>query len=366
MQATVQQEEDGETWVEFNFEDLYDVLPGHEVIFTDGVTTKSHIVTHLGVTDVDLENDLVIGVAEPEGNVELDYFPWNGPLTASIRPNVDANGDWIADFREIDVDINKGDWFLIHEYDEDNDQTIYIHDIPTLIDEINVLPDLAQVNTPIDVSATFSYPSEYPFIALWDWGDGTVYQGTITGNAEDGYIVTGDYSYPLRGVYTLRLTVDNDHGVKSSAEYQYVVVYDPNGGFVSGAGFIDSEAGWCHVCANASGKARFGFVSKYQKGATVPLGKTIFNFNVGGLRFHSESYDWLVVNQGGTNAQFKGTGTINGEGAYKFMLWAGDGETDTFRIKIWIEYGDGYEWILYDNETDQEIGRGNIVVHTKK
>lgn len=54
--------------------------------------------------------------------------------------------------------------------------------------------------------------------------------------------------------------------------------------------------------------------------------------------------DWLVVNQAGTNAKFKGTGTINGTGTYKFMIWAGDGTgeggADTFRIKIWYEDGD--------------------------
>lgn len=38
-------------------------------------------------------------------------------------------------------------------------------------------------------------------------------------------------------------------------------------------------------------------------------------------------------------AKFKGAGTINGglapnDEEYKFMLWAGDGEADTFRIKI--------------------------------
>lgn len=46
------------------------------------------------------------------------------------------------------------------------------------------------------------------------------------------------------------------------------------------------------------------------------------------------------MNQGGTNAQFRGSRTINGPGDCKFMLWAGDGDPDTFRIKIWWEQGD--------------------------
>jgi len=56
-----------------------------------------------------------------------------------------------------------------------------------------------------------------------------------------------------------------------------------------------------------------------------------------GLTIHSSNYDWLVINQNSTNAQFKGSGTFNGIGEYKFMLWAGDGEPDSFRIKIWEE-----------------------------
>ncbi|MDH4135846.1 MAG: hypothetical protein OEW09_03885 [Anaerolineae bacterium] len=51
--------------------------------------------------------------------------------------------------------------------------------------------------------------------------------------------------------------------------------------------------------------------------------------------------------------------------AYKFMLWAGDGSPDTFRIKIWWEDADAVEHDVYDNGFSQEIGGGSIVVHTK-
>lgn len=63
---------------------------------------------------------------------------------------------------------------------------------------------------------------------------------------------------------------------------------------------------------------------------------------------------------------FKGVGTINGAGEYKFKIWAGDGEPDTFRIKIWTEDGGGVETVIYDNGMDQEINGGSIVIHVKK
>ena len=102
--------------------------------------------------------------------------------------------------------------------------------------------------------------------------------------------------------------------------------------------FIENED-----CCLPTGKTNFGFVSKYKKGADTPTGYTKFKFKDGGLNFYSNSYDWLEVT-GGDSAKFKGIGTINDEGEYKFMLWAGDGTgdegTDTFRIKIWEEIDD--------------------------
>ena len=111
-------------------------------------------------------------------------------------------------------------------------------------------------------------------------------------------------------------------------------------------------------------------MSKYQKNTNVPAGNTAFQFQVAAFEFTSTAYEWLVVNTAGTNAQFKGSGLVNGltdpNGMnYKFMLWATDGAPDTFRIRIWWEDAAG-EHGVYDNGADQAIGGGSIVVHTKK
>ena len=68
---------------------------------------------------------------------------------------------------------------------------------------------------------------------------------------------------------------------------------------------------------------------------------------------------------GNDYAMFKGTGTINGAGDYKFRIWAGDDDPDTFRIKIWTEDDAGVETVVYDNGFDQALGGGTIVVHKK-
>lgn len=133
---------------------------------------------------------------------------------------------------------------------------------------------------------------------------------------------------------------------------------------------VDDHKLQLSTLVDPTGKATFGFVSKYTKGKTVPTGQTQFTFKAGDINFHSDNYEWLIVNQAGKNAQFKGRGTINGAGDYTFMLWAGDGDKDndplthdTFRIKIWDTNTNA---VAYDNGVDQVIAGGNIMVHTGK
>ena len=160
----------------------------------------------------------------------------------------------------------------------------------------------------------------------------------------------------------------NVHMTSSTAAVTLVVFYDASGSFVTGGGTIDVQAGSYTANPTLAGRANFGFVSKYQKGATVPDGETEFQFQVASLNFHSVDYQWLVV--AGSKAQYKGTGTINGVAGYSFMLTATDGTPDTFRIKIWNTATGA---IVFDNKmggTDdfsasptQAIATGSIVIH---
>jgi hypothetical protein len=173
-------------------------------------------------------------------------------------------------------------------------------------------------------------------------------------------------SIPEAGVYNLAVTVTDDDGGASAPYVVQIVVYDPSAGFVTGGGWINSPAGAYAYDQNASGKATFGFVSKYQKGATAPTGNTEFVFHAGSLNFKSSSYEWLVVNAVGTRAQYKGAGTIDGRvGTFKFILTAIDGKSgpDSFRMQIFMADG---TTALYDNQVEQQLGGGSIVIHTGK
>ena len=87
--------------------------------------------------------------------------------------------------------------------------------------------------------------------------------------------------------------VEDDDGGTAAEEFRYIVVYDPSAGFVTGGGWIDSPAGAYKANATLAGKATFGFVSKYQKGASLPTGTTAFEFELAGLAFASQ-VDGLV------------------------------------------------------------------------
>jgi hypothetical protein len=203
----------------------------------------------------------------------------------------------------------------------------------------------------------------------WDDGETTTVNAVGTGDGS----CAATHAYLTPGVYTVRFQVTDDDTGDVSSIFEFVVIYDPTGGFVTGGGWIVSPAGAFAADATLTGKANFGFVSKYQTGAQVPTGQTEFQFKLANLNFHGSVYEWLVV--AGAKAQYKGSGTINGAGDYGFLLTATDGEVngggfDRFRIKIWDKRSGA---VVYDNAAGasedidnanpQIISGGNIVVH---
>jgi PKD repeat protein len=222
------------------------------------------------------------------------------------------------------------------------------------------------VNTVVTATAPFTDPGiEDTHTGSMAWGDGTSSAATITETNGSG-TATATHTYTAPGVYTLTLTVTDDEGASGTCSFQFVVVFDPSAGFVTGGGWFNSPPGAYTLDPTATGKATFGFVSKYKKGATVPDGNTVFQFAAGDLNFKSTSYEWLVI--AGNKAMFKGSGTINGEGDYAFMLSAIDGSPDRFRIRIWDKVTNV---VIYDNQIGAAddaapttaLGGGSVTIH---
>ncbi|GAA4427726.1 hypothetical protein GCM10023188_11170 [Pontibacter saemangeumensis] len=185
------------------------------------------------------------------------------------------------------------------------------------------------------------------------------------------------------GVHLVEVVTGN--GCAASTSSAYLPIYDPNGGFVTGGGWIDSKAGAVRTTAyglagnEAVGKANFGFVAKYKTGksnTTEVDGNTEFQFTAGKLNFKSTSHESMSLVVAPDKATYRGLGTLNGLAGFKFTVIATDGDAkgrannDRFRIRIW----DAADALVYDNligtsgaedyaEASDVIGGGSIVIH---
>ena len=227
------------------------------------------------------------------------------------------------------------------------------------------------IGTAVNFAGSFTDNTTGLYTAQWKY-DSIVQAGTVNANA-----VSATYTFTTAGVYLVSLSVTDACGATGTASTigglsAMVVIYDPNGGFVTGGGWINSPAGAYVDNPALTGKANFGFVSKYQNGNSLPTGNTEFQFKAGNLNFSSTVYEWMVI--AGARAQYKGAGKINGAGDYRFMLTAIDGQvnggggTDKFRLRIWNNAGGG---LVYDNQMNTPdsadpttvLGGGSIVIH---
>ncbi len=281
----------------------------------------------------------------------------------------DGDGDEVTDDIDNCPRIANGD-----QVDSDDDGQGDACDAAPIVTSVTTIKDPIPTGTAIEATATYSDSDDGDrHSARWNWGDGVETSGIVD---NDHNTIAGSHTYSAAGVYTVQVTVtDSDQdGVDNigSRKLQFVVVYNPSAGFVTGGGWIDSPAGAYTINPVLTGVASFGFVSKYAKGANVPDGNTEFQFKAGAINFRSSSYDWLVVS-GQSKAKYKGTGTLNGRGSYGFMITAVDNGSngDTFRIKIWDK--DNENIVVYDNAkgTGDDaydgtvISGGNIKVHSK-
>ena len=274
-------------------------------------------------------------------------FP-NGPATPAVSVTV-ADGDGASDADVINVTV------------------------------ANVTPEIVAIVAPGDpvniglqpvtVSVTTADPGADQLEVTWDWGDDTSSEQTVLPG-----VVTDTHTYGAAGVYDVTVTVEDDGVIAVSYVHQYIVIYDPGAGFVTGGGWIQSPAGACPhdpACENDDGRANFGFVSRYKKDAELPSGNTNFFLRDSNFKFETLAYDWLIVDDAGSFAQYHGTGTVNDQLApnlqpYRFTITLTDGATDTFRIRIWWTAASGEQQFVYDNGPNQAINGGNIRIHTSK
>lgn len=278
--------------------------------------------------------------------------------------------------------VQNGTYTVMLTVEDDKGGT---HTATTTATIANVAPSVGAIDVPPspraleDNGTIVAVVAPYSDPGILDAHTGTIDcdEGTATSVIASNGSVSGTCTFTEAGVYTVAITVsDDDGGTDTKTASSYIVVYDPSVGFVTGGGWIDSPAGAYVEDATLSGKASFGFISKYKTGATRPTGNTAFQFHAASFEFTSTSYEWLVI--AGAHAKYKGEGVIAGRAdSYGFMLTAidgavnGAGGTDRFRLKIWnLASGD----MIYDNQVSEPddsdaataLGGGSIVIHSGK
>jgi len=342
------------------------------------------------IWEINVDGYLALVEAGPDGIID------EGSMFISVGFLADDSGTYIAmvDYGDEtgaqELLLNPGNAFdLQHHYCENGIYTVLVtvfnegeewgsdnaivtvnNVAPTIESMSGPSADPMQLGLPIQLNGEFSDPGCLDtHVATIDWGDGD----TTTINVPfENYTVTGNHIYVSAGVYLITLTVtDDDSGSDSMTLEYYVVMYDPNGGFVTGGGWVLCPAGSYPADPSLSGRATFGFVSKYKKGQSTPSGNTEFQFHAAGMNFHSHTYEWLVI--AGSKAMYKGVGTINGAGNYGFKLTAIDGQknggggVDKFRIKIWGEDNnivfDNNLGLPDDNDPVTALSGGQITIH---
>jgi hypothetical protein len=312
-------------------------------------------------------------------NDDLKYAKWTG--TEWAIQTVDLEGD-VGRYTSIAVD-STGNPHISYidgsNYDLKYAFLGFVDDVGPITSNLLADPNPVSVNTEITLTATVDdsltggstigsaeYNIDGGNYIQMDAQDGNFDEVT-----EDVEVIIPAFAEP--GVHSICVHGNDRFNNVGTEDCILLAVYDPTGGFVTGGGWINSPAGAYVPDDTLTDKANFGFISKYKKGATVPTGQTQFRFKVADLNFYSDTYDWLVV--AGPKAMYKGTGTINGEGNYGFMLSAIDEEltpstdVDMFRIKIWDK--DDGDAVVYDNQIGDAddadlttaIGGGSIKIH---
>jgi hypothetical protein len=364
--------------VSFEFGEITEfVQPGQYVTMTDGETTKGTFIYDMAFETLDPTTETASGYgpANRPGSVYIgsDGFHYDSDVVG------ETDGSWMADFIGQGIDFSNIQDANVKFRDDDGDGTMVHLLLESQFLGGDIAPNPVPVGEPVTITAEYLegyYPIDTMEISFFqtdppDWIplDVTVVEHQATG--------TTTLSFDQPGVYPVGTRSFTTQGHESGGFIGLLVVYDPDGGFVTGGGTIWSPLGAYYPDPELEGKANFGFVSKYKKGAIVPTGQTEFQFHVADMNFHSSSYEWLVV--AGKKAMYKGVGTINGEGEFKFMLSAIDGDLkggdgiDKFRIRIWEEV-DGMEVMIYDNQLGDwpeadpstSILKGSIQIHKSK
>ena len=226
-------------------------------------------------------------------------------------------------------------------------------------DPVPEVPGIAQpqpwqvfrAGTEVGLVARFTEPGAndtHTCRTVWD-------DGTTTSYAPTDLTCRTSHVFEHPGMYTIETEVTDDDAGSGTAEVM-VIVYDPDAGFATGGGLADE---------GSAGKAHFQFNSRYHphdEGPEPTIGKVDYRIDGRSLDVDSTNLEWLVVTPDDLVA-VKGTGTLDGEAGYGFVLYADSREPDRLRVVVWPSRSGAYptDTIVHDTVPggDFDLDRSN-------
>ena len=150
---------------------------------------------------------------------------------------------------------------------------VEIGNVAPAVGPVTAATEPVAVGTSVSAQAAFTDPGILDtHLVSWEWGDGTISRWDRSRSGGSGSVY-GSHVYTAPGVYPVTARVTDKDGGTSSNTFEYVVVYDPIRR-VCRRRWLDSAspAGAYVVDPALTGRASFGFVSKY-KGAAAPTAR---------------------------------------------------------------------------------------------
>jgi uncharacterized repeat protein (TIGR03803 family) len=246
--------------------------------------------------------------------------------------------------------------------------TVVVGNILPIVSAITMPSEPVVTNSVVNVSA--KHNDDNLTEAAIFWGDGSASEAVLAGD-----MISGSHVYSMPGLYFITISVRDGCDENFTVTHtEYIIVYDPLAGYVTGSGWFQSRPGDFNNDPRAAGKLHFMFSSAYEAGKSIPSGKTDFHLQGSNLKFKGTAQQWLIVT--GYRAVFTGTGELNGMPGYGFLLSVIDGEKingsvkDKIRIKVWRLSGG----TVFDNQPNHSddaeaitpIGGGSIVINGLK
>ena len=327
----------------------HDLQPGMSVRIEFGDLARTYTeveIVDLAVTSYDPYGEVVTGTAPGHTQVWVRPFDPAHPdpsdpeaSCGTVYPVVD--GVWTADYGEPgdcrDFDIEWGMDVLLALFHDNGDLQRRVQPMnraPT-IESITGPAGPIMIGTEAYFEVAFSDPDSETHTVTWDFGDGTTAE-TSTGAAT--------HVYQAPGVYSVPVTVTDGHGAFDQDVFEFVVVYDPDGGHVTGGGWFLAEGE----------DANFGLTARYHQDTA----KGQVNAVVDGVHLHSEGLAWLVITPEST-AHLSGGATLDGATGFEFRVDVSDGTSgDAIRIRVW-DVGTG-ELVL---DVGGDLAGGQIKIH---